>query len=155
MATRLSQARQARRILDEKYAAGTVEAVRVRPRSGWIKAVRTGLGMSQSVLAQRLGVSRTAVTQLERAERDGGVTLSKLSEVAAALNCTLVYALVPNTSLEQTVQTQVARVVDRQLGYVNATMTLEDQAVSTPQQDSIRAEQIESALDRGNIWQTR
>jgi predicted DNA-binding mobile mystery protein A len=152
---KLDQARQARRILDEKYAAGTIEAVRVRPGSGWIKAIRTALGMSQGTLAERLGVSRPAITNLESAERDGGITLSKLSEVAATLNCTLVYALVPNDPLEHVVRQQAARVVDRQLGYVNATMTLEDQAVEGTAQNSIRAEEIEAAIDRGDLWRTR
>jgi predicted DNA-binding mobile mystery protein A len=152
---KLGQARQARRILDEKYATGTVGAVRVRPRSGWIKAVRTALGMSQDTLAKRLGVTRAAVTHLESAERDGAITLSKLSEVAAALNCTLVYALVPDSSLEEVVRQQAARVVDRQLGYVNATMTLEDQAVGPREQGSLRAQQIEATIDRGDIWRTR
>ncbi len=150
-----SQARQARRVIDEKYAAGTLSALRARPRSGWIKAVRTALGMSQDALAQRLGVTRVAVTGLERAERDGAITVAKLSEVAAALGCTLVYALVPDDSLEQTVQRQAARVVDRHLGYVSATMALEDQAVGAREQDPIRAEQIDAAIARGDIWRTR
>ncbi len=147
-----ARAGQARRILDEKYAAGTIDAVRVRPRSGWIKAVRTALGMSQRTLAARLGVSRAAVTNLESAERDGGITLSKISEVAAALNCTLVYALVPNDALENVVRRQAARVVDRRLGYVDATMTLEDQAIGAGEHDSIRAQEIEGAIDRGDLW---
>ncbi len=147
-----TQARQARRILDEKYTAGTLEAVRIRPRSGWVKAVREALGMSQSTLAGRLGVTPAAVTQLEAAERGGAITLAKLSEVASALGCTLVYALVPDIPLEQTVQDQAAKVVDRQLGYVNATMALEDQAVGGPQQQQLRAEAIEAAIRRGGIW---
>jgi predicted DNA-binding mobile mystery protein A len=150
-----ARARQARRILDEKYATGTVASLHVRPRSGWIKAVRTALGMSQDALARRLGVTRAAVTGLERAEPEGAITIAKLSEVAAALGCTLVYALVPNGSLEQIVQDQATTVVDRQLGYVNATMTLEGQAVADRQQDSIRTEQIAAAIERGDIWRPR
>jgi predicted DNA-binding mobile mystery protein A len=147
-----TQAGQARRLLDEKYADGTIATLRARPRSGWIRAVRTALGMSQDAVAQRLGVTRAAVTGLERAERDGAITIAKLFEVAAALDCTLVYALVPNTSLEQTVQRQAARVVDRRLEYVNATMALEDQAVGTAQQDYIRADQIAEIIQRGELW---
>jgi predicted DNA-binding mobile mystery protein A len=150
-----SQARQARRILDEKYDAGTVDALRIRPRSGWIKAVRTALGMSQDTLSKRLGVTRGAVTNLEHAERDGAITVAKLAEVAAALNCTVIYALVPRNSLEQIVQDQAARVVDRQLGYVNATMALEDQSVASRDQDPIRADQISAAIDGGDIWRHR
>jgi predicted DNA-binding mobile mystery protein A len=150
-----TQARQARRILDDKYADGTLAAIRVPPRSGWIKAVRVGLGMSQDSLARRLAISAAAVSQLEHAERHGAITLSKLSEVASALGCTLVYALVPDVSLEQAVHDQAARVVDRQLGYVNTTMALEDQAVESGHQDDLRAEAIEAAIRRGDIWRER
>jgi hypothetical protein len=92
---------------------------------------------------------------LEHAERDGRITITKLSQVAAALDCTLLYALVPNTSLMQTVERQATQVMDRQLGYVIATMTLEDQAVTTRQQDPIRADQIQAAVGRGDLWRTR
>lgn len=149
------QARQARRLLDDKFAAGTVQAIRARPRSGWIRAVRTGLGMSQDALAVRLGVTRAAVSGLESAERTGGITLAKLSQVAAALDCSLVYALVPNNSLEQTVQAQAARVVHGRLGYVNATMALEDQALADAELGPIAARQAEEAIDRGTLWATR
>jgi predicted DNA-binding mobile mystery protein A len=146
------QARQARRLLDDKYTEGTLAAIRVPPRSGWIKAVRTGLGMSQESLARRLRVSRAAVTQQEHAEGDGAITLAKLSEIASALGCTLVYALIPDVPLEQAVNDQAARVVDRQLGYVNTTMALEDQAVEAGHQADLRAEAIEAAIRRGDIW---
>jgi len=149
------QARQARRLLDDKFAEGTVQAIRARPRSGWIRAVRTGLGMSQDALAVRLGVTRAAVSGLESAERTGGITLAKLSQVAAALDCSLVYALVPNNSLEQTVQAQAARVVNGRLGYVNATMALEDQALADVEIGPIAARQAEEAIDRGTLWAAR
>lgn len=85
--------------------------------------------MSQAVLAERLGVSAAAVNKLENAERRGGITVAKLTEVAAALDCTLVYALVPNSTLEQTVMAQARRVATEILGYAARTMALEDQEV--------------------------
>lgn len=149
------RARQARRLLDNKFAEGTVQAIRARPRSGWIRAVRTGLGMSQDALAVRLGVTRSAVSSLERAEQTGGITLTKLSQVASALDCSLVYALVPNSSLEQTVQSQAARVINGRLRYVNATMTLEDQALPDAELGPIAARQAEEIIDRAALWATR
>ncbi|MGH9064868.1 MAG: hypothetical protein ACRDZQ_05600 [Acidimicrobiales bacterium] len=61
----------------------------------------------------------------------------------------------PNTSLDQTVQRQVARVGDQRLGYVNATMALEDQAVGARQRDSIRDARIAETAERGGIWRTQ
>ena len=146
-------AEQARRILDPKFRAGTVESIRARPRGGWIRSIRTALGMSQDVLADRLGISRVAVTKLESAELHGGITITKLSEVAAALDCQLVYALIPNTSLDDTVRRRATQIVSQQTGYVGATMALEDQAVD-PNEAQLIGRLIDDAVDSGDLWRT-
>lgn len=108
--------------------------------------------MSQEALAGRLGISGAAVGKLERAELDGGITAGKLAEVARALDCTLVYALVPNTSLDETVQHQARRVAAEALGYVGATMELEDQAVDSDRlADQLEAE-AQRAIDANRLW---
>ncbi len=100
--------------------------------------------MSQRALAQRLGVAPSSAAGLERSEQDGGITVGKLAEVARVLDCTLVYALVPNTSLEETVQSQARRVAAETLGYVGTTMELEDQGVDPDR----LADQLESESQR-------
>ncbi len=131
---RSERSAQARRELDRKFNAADLDPVRAVPRSGWIRAIRTALGMSQAVLAERLGVSAAAVNKLEHAERHGGITISKLAEVAAALECTLVYALVPNSTLEQTIMAQAKKVATDMLGYVARTMGLEAQGIDDDRQ---------------------
>jgi len=143
---------QARRELDRKFRATDLEPVRARPHVGWVKAVRNALGMSQAALAHRLAVTPAAVGQLERAEVAGGVTLAKLSAVAGALECTLVYALVPNTTLEDTVQRQAHRVAREQLGYVGTTMALEDQAVSDEDRDAYLEDLAQTLVQRSELW---
>ena len=117
-----------------------------------MKAIRTALGMSRSALARRLGVSTAAVAKLERAESRGGITITKLQDVAAALDCELIYALVPNSSLEDTVQRQARRVASQQLGYVTGTMVLEDQDLSP----EARAEYLDvysrDLIAHSDIW---
>lgn len=144
---------QARRELDYRFRTSDVALMRERPPSGWIKAIRTGLGMTQAALAKRLGVSSAAVAKLELAEVDRAITLAKLSQVAASLDCTVVYAVVPNSSLEETVQRQARRVATKRLGYVDNTMSLEDQSV-TPER---RAEYLEvyarDLIAHSDIWQ--
>lgn len=108
--------------------------------------------MTQEALARRLGVTRNAVIKLEHSETSGGITIGKLSQVAAALDCNLVYALVPNTTLDDTVRRQAAKVVAGRLGYVGATMALEDQAVSDEQRDATFAIHVQAAVERGDIW---
>lgn len=133
------RAAQARRELDRKFSAAHLESIEARPRSGWIRAIRGALGMSQAVLAERLGVSSAAVNKLERAELHGGITIGKLSEVASALDCGLVYTLVPNSTLEQTVRTQAQTAAEQILGYATRTMALEAQDID----DSRRSEAVD------------
>ena len=68
-----------------------------QPKGGWIKAVRTALAMSGAALSKRLGGHRTTAAYLERSEQDGIITIKKMQQVAHAMHCRFVYALVPET----------------------------------------------------------
>ena len=65
------------------------------PRSGWVREIRTALGLSQSQLAKRAGVSRATVQQMERAEAQRRITLASLDKLAAAMGCRVAVAIVP------------------------------------------------------------
>ena len=52
--------------------------------------------MSTRQLAQRVGVTQSTVTRLEEREPSGRVTLETLAAVAKAMDCKLIYAIVPN-----------------------------------------------------------
>lgn len=129
--------------------------MRNRPRSGWVRAIRTALGMSQAALAGKLGVSGTAVAKLERAETAGGITLNKLAQIAAVLDCRVVYALVPNSSLEETVQRQARRIASERLGYVDSTMALEDQDVPADRRADYLEVYAHDLIARNDIWRER
>ncbi|MCF6318704.1 MAG: mobile mystery protein A [Proteobacteria bacterium] len=68
------------------------------PKLGWIKTLRMALSMSGASLARRMGIQRSSVASLEQAEYDGGITLRKLKQVADAMDCELIYYLVPKTT---------------------------------------------------------
>lgn len=70
------------------------------PKTGWIKTVRTALSMSGAALARRLGSHRSLVSYLERAENDGSITIKKLKDAAEAMNCELIYAIIPKETVE-------------------------------------------------------
>jgi predicted DNA-binding mobile mystery protein A len=65
------------------------------PRTGWIREIRTALGLSQAQLAKRAGVSRATVQQMERAESRRRITLASLDRLAHAMGCTVAIAIVP------------------------------------------------------------
>ena len=90
--------------LDERFRKLRPPARFAPPVRGWIKAIRTALGMSTAQLAKRLRVKQPSVVALEQSETKGTMELATLRRVAAALDCTLVYALVPNKPLEATVR---------------------------------------------------
>jgi predicted DNA-binding mobile mystery protein A len=100
------------------------------PVRGWIKAIRAGLGMSSEQLAKRLGVKQPSVVALEQSEAKGTMELATLHRVAEALDCTLVYALVPNQPLETIVRDRARILLRRRRAPVEHSMLLEDQAVS-------------------------
>jgi predicted DNA-binding mobile mystery protein A len=148
------RAAQARRELDRKFRAADLESIHARPHSGWIRAIREALDMSQAVLARRLEITRGSVNKLEHAELHGGITVSKLTEVAAALDCTLVYALVPRSTLEQAVLNQARAVAAETFRYAARTMELEDQAVSSDRLREAIERDAQELVRKGNVWGT-
>jgi len=100
------------------------------PRKGWIRAIRDALGMSGRQLGQRMGVSKMWVADMERLEANGATSLKTLRRAAEAMDCVLVYALVPKTSLKETLLKQARQKVRRDMARASHTMALEDQALA-------------------------
>lgn len=121
---------QSRQRLDVRFDEIRLVAARLRPPvRGWIKAIREGLGMSSAQLAKRMGMKQPSVVAIEQSEIKGTIQLSTLRKVAEALNCSVVYALVPNEQLETIVRDQARKVARRRLKTVEHSMALENQAV--------------------------
>ena len=99
------------------------------PPGGWVKTIREALGMSAAQLAARLGVSRAAVYKLEDRETGRNITLQQLDKAAEALDCKLLYAVVPRRSLEQTIRDRARQKAEQQLRSANASMGLEAEGV--------------------------
>jgi len=120
------------------------------PVRGWIKAIRAGLGMSSQQLAKRLGVKQPSVVALEQSEAKGTIELATLRRVAEALDCTLVYALVPNQPLETIVRDR-ARILLRRRAPVEHSMLLEDQAVSAKDSEA-RLDEFVRETNPSRLW---
>ena len=96
----------ARQRIDERLTGLKPEDRFTPPPKGWIRAIRDALGMTGVQLAKRLRVRPQTVEALEKSEASGSIQLGTLRRAAAALDCTLVYALVPDSSLEGAVATR-------------------------------------------------
>ena len=142
----------ARRTLDQRLDPFRALAAQPQPPRGWIRAVRDALGMSSTELAARMGISQSGIPALERAEVDGSLKLDRLRRAAAALDCDLVYALVPRTSLEESVQRRAHTKAAAYLARVDHTMMLEDQRVADDAADRMLAEVAAGFVDKRGLW---
>lgn len=108
--------------------------------------------MSQRDMAARLGVTGAAIAKFERSEDLGTISLATLSKAAEALDCTLVYALVPNTSLGDTVNSRARKIARAELDYVADTMALEKQSIDPEEIDHILEARADEIVDAGRLW---
>ena len=141
----------ARTVLDERLAALRDGAPRTPPR-GWIRAIRQALGMTLEDLGHRLGVTKQAVLQMEASEADGSIRLATLRRAAEALDCALVYALVPNSSLGETISRRARSVAARDVARAHHTMLLEDQVGAEDDQQRLVEELAEQVKGSRELW---
>ena len=98
------------------------------PPTGWIKAVRLGLGMTLQQLANRISVSKQSVLEMEQREKDGSISLKLLRESARALDMELVYGFVPKDgSLDALIERKARELAIKIVKRTSNTMKLEDQ----------------------------
>ena len=142
------------RHLDNRFSALRPLANSPRPPKGWLRAIRDALGMTSAQFARRLGVSQPRIIELEQSEAGGSVTLNTLQRAAEALGCRFVYALVPEQPLEETVRARAKLIAARQLGAVDQSMRLEDQAVTSKKAgNELLQRRIEDLMSRpARLW---
>lgn len=143
----------ARRQLDQRLnQIRGVTQVLEAPGGGWVAALRTAYGMSQKDLARRVGVSQQAVSQLERREADGSVTLHALEKAAEALGGKLVYAIIPARPIEALIEARALHLARQMTSSVRHTMRLEDQEASADLDDRTRAFARELKASPEKLW---
>jgi predicted DNA-binding mobile mystery protein A len=102
-------------------------AKRQAPSRGWLRLIREALGRTERQQAQLLGISAPSLHKSEQAEADGRITLGQLKRMADALDCEVVYALVPRRPLIEVVERRAQDVAQQEVLRVAHTMALEDQ----------------------------
>ncbi len=146
------QKKQSRRSLDRQMGAYQALAARPRPVLGWVRATRDALGMSGADLARRMRIAQPNVAQLEKSETAGTIQLDTLRRAAAAMDCTLVYALVPNGSLDKIVRRRAREVAERDLGATDQSMRLEAQTPPTELREGLVEDLAERLIDTRRLW---
>lgn len=129
-------AAQSRSRLDQRFEQFGPAERYAPPVRGWIRAIRQALGMTTAQLAKRMGVRQPSVVALEQSEVNGTIAFATLRRAAEALDCTLVYALIPNQPLETTVRERARAFARRHWRPVEHSMLLEDQQVKRNESDA-------------------
>ena len=108
------------------------------PLGGWIATFQQAIGMSASVLAERLGVSRNSVYSSIQNEQAGTISLNQLDKMAEAMGGRLVYAIMPREgSVEDIVTAQARTKARRIIQRTRAHTALEDQTEGLRSQDEM------------------
>ncbi len=134
----------ARRQLDKRLNKLRNSGSFVRPQRGWIKAIRQALGMTTAQLARKLGVSQPRAVAIEKGEKQGSITIESLERAAHALDCQLVYALVPRKPLEDLVDERAKTKAKQQFSFTRHSMALEAQNVDKAEEE----EQLRCLIQR-------
>jgi len=118
-----------------------------KPPKGWIRAIREGLGIPASYLARKMDVEQSTVKRYEEAEASGAISLKTLQRIADVLGCELKYAIVPKKTLPQTIRDQALLVTQERMKAISHTMALEDQSISTAEQEALVQEQAQDLIN--------
>lgn len=103
------------------------------PSEGWIKTMRQALDMSGAQLARRMGKTRASIMKTEKHEQTGSITLKSLENTAAAMNCRVVYALVPEKSFKEIFSARAMKKATQIVESADTHMAFELQALSEKQ----------------------
>ena len=124
------QSLQLQQLNNKMSSFATLKQVAIPP-TGWIKAIRTAIGMSMQQLGNKLTVSKQAILDMEKREKDGSITIKSLKEIARVLDMELVYGFVPKDgSLDALIDRKAKELATQIVLRTSTTMKLEDQGNS-------------------------
>jgi len=101
------------------------------PPEGWLRVARKALKMSGAQLARRLGVTRSQVSKSEKNELAGGITVKTIQQMAEAMNCRLVYAIIPETTIKNIIETHALEKATKLVNLASKHMALENQTLTS------------------------
>lgn len=125
-----------------------------RPQRGWLRAMREALGMTTRQLAQRMGKVQSVVVDTEKSEARESISLASLRQAAEAMDCVLVYAIIPKEPIDDILRARAIEVAELQLARASHSMALENQSLSRADQRAERERLIDELL-RGSptrLW---
>jgi predicted DNA-binding mobile mystery protein A len=117
------------------------------PVGGWVRAIREALGMTNVQLAKRLGrKAPQTIEDMQQSEAAGTIKLDTLRELAEAMGCRLVYAVVPVKPLDEMRRERATDVARKALARTSHSMKLEAQDVGSKAEQRALDRQVEKLL---------
>ncbi len=120
----------------------------VTPQVGWIKTIRTTLGMSLAQLSKKLGRNRSSIARMEEREPNGSITIKTMEEVGRAMGVKLIYGYVPiDGSIDKLIEKKAKNLATEIVMRTSGSMKLEDQENSPERIRKAIAERTKEIMD--------
>ena len=158
MKTNRKKLKNQRHIIEKKINPWKKLRTGKRPPSGWLKAIRGALGINTRQLAKRCCVQHSSILKIEKNETQDKASIESLKKLASAMNCQLIYAIVPKTgynSLEEIINHQAQLLAHKLVKKADHTMRLEAQGTSSKEiqrQTRKLANELKDKMD-SRIWE--
>lgn len=125
------------------------------PSGGWIRAIRQALGVTNLQLARRAGRDPNTVSDLQVREASQTIRLKSLRELANALDCDLVYAVIPRKPLDEILEERARMVAGKTLRRTGHPMELERQGLGAREHERAMEREVERLLagSRRKLWE--
>ncbi len=115
----------------------------------WIRNFRRILGMTQKQLAARLGISSPSLYQLEQNEIEGKISIKNLDRVAQAMDCELVYFLVPKQKFKKIRKEQAQKLASKFLEESSSQALLNDNPL---EKEEAIEKLVEKLVQSKHLW---
>ena len=127
------------------------------PREGWLCTARKSLQMSGAQLGRRLGVTRAQISKTEKNELSGSVTIKTMQQMAEAMECRFVYAIVPEKTIEEIIEKRAEMKAKEIVEQTDKHMALEDQTLSPEQREFEIKRLTKEIMDKlpANFWEDK
>lgn len=124
------------------------------PKVGWLRVMRKALGLTAIQLARRAGSSQANIAKAEKNEVKGSISLRTLAHIAEAMDCKLVYCIVPTRPIETIIEERARHVAKKRIQAINHSMNLESQGLTPEQLKTQEKHMFEELLEANlkNLW---
>lgn len=114
--------------LNKKLKPYKLASKETSPAIGWIKTIRTSIGMSLEQLGNKLGITKQSAQSLEKREAKGAITIKALEEAGKAMDMKLIYGFIPiDGNIENLIEKKAKKLATEIVLRTSNTMKLEDQ----------------------------